>query len=46
VDLQAELDKIREGKDKSPRSKENAINKMKIEYMMRRIDTAFTRHEI
>ena len=30
----------------SPRSRENKINKLKVEYMIRRIDTAFVKREV
>ncbi len=45
-DLQEELNKIKASKNMSPRSKDNLINKLKVEYMLRRIDDAFMRREI
>ena len=46
VDLQGELENIKGSKSMSPRSKDNLINKLKVEYMIRRIDAAFVKQEI
>lgn len=46
MELQVELDKIKASKNMSPRTKENKINKLKVEYMIRRIDNAFVKREI
>jgi hypothetical protein len=44
--LQDEIDKIKASKTMSPRTRDNNINKIKIEYMMRRIDAAFVKREV
>ncbi len=45
-ELQDEIDKIKASKTMSPRTRDNNINKIKIEYMMRRIDAAFVKREV
>jgi hypothetical protein len=50
-DLQAELlkdqlEKIRESKNMSPRSKENLIKKIKVEHLIQRIDHALEKRDI
>ena len=46
IDLKTMLDGILVSKNMSPRSKNNQINKLKIEFMMKRIDHAFVKREI
>jgi len=45
-ELQDKIDAIKVSKQMSPRSKENLINKFKIEYMIQKVDNAFDKKEI
>lgn len=45
-ELQDQIDAIKVSKQMSPRSKENLINKFKIEFMIQKVDNAFDKKEI
>lgn len=44
--LQEKIDKIKESKNMSPRTKENRINKLKIEHLLWKTDIAFDKREV
>ena len=45
-ELQDEINKIKVSKQMSPRSKENLINKIKIEHMLWKVDIAFDKKDV